>query len=212
MSPSEPAAKRGKTNAPPLGILGGIFDPVHIGHLAIACFARDHLGLDKIYLIPSGTPPHKINTVSATPNQRLAMLRLAIKGAKGLRVWDEEVRRSGISFTIDTIHRIKRENPKKPIYFIIGSDNLSEIATWYKYKQILSLVTLCVAKRPGHSLKVPEILTGDLKDIVTFPSPPLSVSSTMMRMFLNEGYSCDYLIPSNVLQYIRENGLYGKKI
>ncbi len=207
MSPDLSSGKKGETPSLPLGILGGIFDPVHMGHLAIACFARDWLGLDKIYLIPSGTPPHKINTVSATPAQRLAMLRLAINGVKGLQVWDDEIRRRGISYTIDTIHRIRRENPRNPIYFIIGSDNLSEIATWYKYEQILSLVTLCVAKRPGHSLKIPATLS--IKNILTFPSPPLTVSSTMMRTFLSDGYSCDYLIPPAVLRYIRKNGLYG---
>ena len=124
----------------PLGILGGIFDPVHNGHLAVACLARDHFKLDKVYLIPSGTPPHKSGTVSAPASHRLAMLRRAVravKGSKGLLVWDGEIRRKGVSYTVDTIRRIKEKHRGAPLYFIIGSDNLREISTWHEYRKIL---------------------------------------------------------------------------
>jgi len=193
----------------PLGILGGIFDPVHNGHCAAACLARDYFNIDKVYLIPSGIPPHKSCSVTASARHRLAMLKRAVQGSTSLLVWDEEIRRPGISYTVDTIRQIKKRHPSTPLYFIIGSDNLVEIPTWHDYRQILSSVVLCVAHRPGHSLKVPREL--GIKEILTFPSPEWSVSSTMIRHYLGLGYSCDYLLPLSVARYIKRHGLYGKE-
>jgi nicotinate-nucleotide adenylyltransferase len=193
---------------PPLGILGGIFDPVHNGHCAAACLARDYFGLDKVYLIPSGTPPHKSGRVFAGPDHRLAMLKLAVKGARGLTVWDEELRRPGISYTVDTILRIREKHPLTPLYFIIGSDNLHEIVTWHEYRRILASVVLCVAHRPGFALAVPRELRAG--KILSFPSPEWSVSSTMVRSYLSRGYSCDYLLPLSVAAYISRHRLYKK--
>ena len=202
-----PRKKSGAARTP-LGILGGIFDPVHNGHCAAACLARDYFSLDKVYLIPSGTPPHKSGSVAASPAHRLAMLKCAVKGTKSLTVWDEEIRRSGVSYTADTIRRIKRKNPAVPLYFIIGSDNLGEIVTWHDYRQILSSVVLCVAHRPGFPLTVPpELRVGK---ITTFPSPEWTISSTMIRRYLGRGYSCEYLLPHGVASYIKRHGLYDK--
>jgi nicotinate-nucleotide adenylyltransferase len=190
----------------PVGILGGIFDPVHNGHCAAACLARDYFNLDKVYLIPSGIPPHKSGSVAASAIHRLAMLKRAAQGSKSLLVWDEEIRRPGISYTVDTIRQIRKRHPSAPLYFIIGSDNLTEIPAWHQYRRILSSVVLCVAHRPGFSLKVPREL--GVKEILTFPSPEWSVSSTMIRHYLGQGYSCDYLLPLPVARYIRRHGLY----
>jgi nicotinate-nucleotide adenylyltransferase len=199
-----------KTNAlnAPFGILGGIFDPVHNGHLAAACLARDHFNLDKVYLIPAGTPPHKAGAVSAGALHRLAMLKRAVKGSKGLCVWDGEIRRPGISYTVDTIRRIREKHPETKLYFIIGSDNLGEITTWHEYRQILSSVVLCVTHRPSFPLTVPPELK--IGKILTFPSPELSISSTMIRGYISRGYSCDYLLPPGVAGYIRKHSLYKK--
>jgi nicotinate-nucleotide adenylyltransferase len=189
-----------------LGILGGIFDPVHNGHLATACLARDHFNLDKVYLIPAGTPPHKAGAVSAGARHRCAMLKLAVKGSKSLCVWDGEIRRPGISYTVDTIRRIREKHPRARLYFIIGSDNLGEITTWHEYRQILSSVVLCVTRRPSYPLAIPpELRVGK---VVTFPSPQWSISSTMIRDYISRGYSCDYLLPPGVGEYIRKHGLY----
>jgi nicotinate-nucleotide adenylyltransferase len=194
----------------PLGILGGIFDPVHNGHLAAACLARDFFNLDKVYLIPSGTPPHKSGSVAASPAHRLAMLSRAVRDTRGVTVWDEEIRRSGISYTVDTIRRITQKHTAIPLYFIIGSDNLGEIVTWHEYRQILSSVVLCVAHRPGFPLKIPpELRVGEIK---TFPSPEWTISSTMIRRYLSRGYSCEYLLPHGVAAYIKRHGLYSKKM
>jgi nicotinate-nucleotide adenylyltransferase len=208
MKPSRHAQKEPNAARAPLGILGGIFDPVHNGHLAAACLARDHFNLDKVYLIPAGMPPHKAGAVSAGARHRLAMLKLAVKGSKGLCVWDGEIRRPGISYTVDTIRRIRKKHPQTDLYFIIGSDNLGEIVTWHKYRQILSSVVLCVAHRPGFPSKIPaELRVGEIR---TFPSPQWAISSTMIRRYVSRGYSCDYLLPPGVAEYIRKQGLYKK--
>jgi nicotinate-nucleotide adenylyltransferase len=189
-----------------LGILGGIFDPVHNGHCAAACLARDHFNLQKVYLIPSGTPPHKSGSVSASPSHRLAMLQLAVKGSASLKVWPEEIRRGGISYTVDTIQSIRKRHPEASLYFIIGSDNLADIVTWYQYRRILSAVTLCVGHRPGYSLTIPPEVAAT--EILTFPSPEWSLSSTAIRGYLAQGYSCKYLLPLEVARYIKRHALY----
>jgi|WetSurMetagenome_2_1015567.scaffolds.fasta_scaffold02224_3 nicotinate-nucleotide adenylyltransferase len=194
---------------PPLGILGGMFDPIHNGHCAAACLARDFFKLEKVYLIPSGIPPHKQESAVTSPAHRLAMTALAVKGAQSLVVWDGEIKRGGVSYSVDTIREIGSKHRDRPLYFIIGSDNLGEIVTWNRYREILSAVTLCVAHRPGHSLRIPGELSGAV--IRTFPSPEWGLSSTMIRSYLTKGYSCEHLLPSRVLTYIARHGLYAKR-
>jgi nicotinate-nucleotide adenylyltransferase len=206
MKPSRHALRKPEAARVPLGILGGIFDPVHNGHLAMACLARDHFNLDKVYLIPAGMPPHKSGSVSAPASLRLAMLKRAVKGSSGLRVWDEEIRRKGVSYTVDTIRAIREKHAATPLFFIIGSDNLGEIVTWHNYRQILSSVVLCVAHRPGFPSKIPpQLKVGEIR---TFPSPQWAISSTMIRSYVSQGYSCDYLLPPGVAAYVKRNGLY----
>ncbi len=190
-----------------LGILGGVFDPVHNGHLSIATFAREFFHLEKVIFIPSGAPPHK-NSVTASASDRLAMLERALHGVSEFCIWDGEVYREGYSYTIDTLGCLKEQFPDSKIHFIIGSDNLSEICRWRSYEQIIKQVTLCVAVRPGFSTsEVPSELTSASLEL--FPSPEWGLSSTILRSYLREGYSCKFLIPDSVLLYINEKGLYG---
>ncbi len=200
------ASREARTARSAIGILGGIFDPVHNGHLATACLACDYFNLDKVYLIPAGDPPHKSGAVAASAFHRLSMLKCALKGSKNLCAWGGEIRRPGISYTVDTIARIRKKYPLTPLYFIIGSDNLGEITTWREYRKILSSVVLCVTHRPGFPMTVSrELLVGT---ILTFPSPGWAISSTMIRRYISQGYSCDYLLPPGVAGYIHRHGLY----
>ncbi|HMD68279.1 MAG TPA: nicotinate-nucleotide adenylyltransferase [Chitinivibrionales bacterium] len=199
---------KARPSRPSLGVLGGMFDPIHNGHCAAACLARDYFGLEKVYLVPSGIPPHKYESHMTSPAHRLAMTRLAVKGSPTLVVWDGEIRRGGVSYSVDTVGEIRVRHHGRPLYFIIGSDNLGEIVTWNRYQEILAGVTLCVAHRPGHSLHVPEELGGAV--IKTFPSPEWALSSTMIRRYLARGYSCEHLVPAGVLRYISRHGLYRK--
>jgi len=199
---------RSLSHRAPLGILGGIFNPIHNGHCAVACLARDYFGLHKVYLVPSGIPPHKYNPEMTCPKDRLAMALLAARGSALLAVWDGEIRRGGVSYSVDTIREIAARHRGRQLYFIIGSDNLGEIVTWNRYREILSSVTLCVAHRPGHSLRVPSEL--GRAAIKTFPSPEWALSSTLIRRYLRLGYSCEHLLPGGVLRYIVRHGLYKK--
>ncbi len=191
---------------PAIGILGGSFDPLHCAHLAIAHLACEHFGLEKVLFVPANIPPHKSRTVCAPAKHRLAMLRCAIARERRFAAWDIELRRRGRSYTIDTLRILKKKRPERQVCFIIGSDNLKEIATWHRYRAILPLVTLCVTHRPGYSMRVP----AEIREarIHTFPSPQWGVSSSEIRRLLKNGYSCRGLIPPEVRQYIRMHNLY----
>ena len=189
-----------------IGILGGVFDPVHFGHLSVAVLARESFGLDEVVFIPSGAPPHK-SSVTASPDDRLSMLRLALSGVDGCTVWEGEIRRAGYSYTIDTLKELGSIYGVDRFYFIIGTDNLPEIHKWRSAAEVISKVILCVAKRPGHDIIRTEALAP--ADIREFLGPEWGASSTMLRDYMKSGCSCKFLIPDAVLGYIKEKGLYG---
>jgi len=191
---------------PPLGVFGGIFDPVHNGHLAAARLALDYFGFDAVHLFPAGIPPHKPRRCVAPAKHRLAMLRRAVRGDPRLIVHDDELRRGGTSYTIETLRSLGTRYPGRRLYFLIGSDNLAEIPTWRCWKEILAMVTLCVGHRPGHPLAVPRILAH--ARIAPFPSPEWGVSSTLLRGYLRKGYRCTGMMPEPVIAYIRNHHLY----
>jgi nicotinate-nucleotide adenylyltransferase len=190
----------------PIGVFGGIFDPVHNGHLAAAYLAYDYFHLEKIIFIPAGIPPHKVKTVTASPSDRLAMLKIALDHFPAAVIWPNEVQRTGISYTIDTLGELEACYKDNPLYFIIGSDNLAEIPDWHHFEAILKKVTLCVAVRPGFCSEAPQLLAH--ANMKFFPSPQWGLSSTVLRSYIGRGYSCKYLLPPGVQEYIMENGLY----
>ena len=193
----------------PVGILGGVFDPIHYGHLATAKLALDYFGLSKILFIPSGAPPHKPAPCASARN-RLAMLRCAVGTYRRFEVWDGELRRAGPSYTVDTLRQLSGIYPRTPFFFIIGSDNLQEMPLWYEYRTLLSLAYFCIAPRPGYTLKIPRRLSSMNGE--TFPGPQWGISSTMVREYLQRGYSCDFLLPHSVIKYIHTHRLYVPKI
>lgn len=192
----------------PIGILGGIFDPVHFGHLAVARLALEYFKLQTVYFIPAGTPAHKPAPVAAS-RQRLAMLKMCIGNGAEFKVWEGELRRKGPSYTVDTLQALQRRHGEAPLYFIIGSDNLKEISSWHKYREILKLAVFCVAHRPGHSMKIPrELSTIRVK---RFPGPEWKLSSTMVREYCAAGFSCAFLLPPQVIGYIKKQRLYAAR-
>lgn len=190
----------------PIGVFGGIFDPVHNGHLAAAKLAHDHFNLEKIIFIPAGIPPHKTTTLSVSPAHRLEMLRIALEGEPYAVIWDREVKRQGVSYTVDTLHELMKLHQGSSFFFIVGADNLTEIPTWHRYREILEMVTLCVTERPGYSMDIPPAITG--AHLSTFPSPRWGISSTLLRSYLAQGYQCKHLLPDGVCEYILKNRLY----
>jgi nicotinate-nucleotide adenylyltransferase len=191
---------------PAIGIIGGSFDPVHNGHCLIAQAALDHFGLEKVLFVPAGILPHKSKNATADGAHRLAMLRLAIADNKSFSALDMEIRRPGRSYTVDTLSILARMYPERALYFIIGSDNLAEIPTWHKYKTLLSMITLCVAGRRGHPVRLPESIKN--VKIRAFNSPRWEISSSLIRDYLKTGRSCRYLLAPQVSAYIKKHNLY----
>lgn len=189
-----------------IGILGGSFNPVHNGHLAVARMAYEYFSLTTVYFIPAYIPPHKQKSVTVSAHHRITMLTRAIANSASFSVWEGEITRGGISFTVDTLHILKEMHPEASLYFIIGSDNLSDLLTWHQYKKIISLVTLCVAHRPGYTMRVPPELSH--ARVVPFSSPEWGISSSKIRAYLAQGLSCRYLLPEKVEKYIKKNRLY----
>ncbi|MCL2688750.1 MAG: nicotinate-nucleotide adenylyltransferase [Chitinispirillia bacterium] len=191
-----------------IGILGGVFDPVHFGHLSIAELAKSSFGLEQVIFVPAGIPPHKQGVTTSAPH-RLKMLELAVKDLPYFTIWEGEVKKNGCAYTVDTISELSAEYPNAKLHFIIGADNLSEILTWHYSDEILNRVTLCAAKRPGYDIARPGALKN--ADIETFDSPEWGLSSTILRKYLKNGISCKFLAPDAVLAYVKENGLYGQQ-
>ena len=191
-----------------LGILGGIFNPVHNGHLAIAQLAREYYDLDRVLFVPAGIPPHKPESTIVSADHRMAMLRRALKDNKAFAIEDIEITQRTVSYTVNTLRVLQKRFAGSALYFIIGSDNLFEILTWRNYKTILRMVTFCVAHRPGFSLRIPPELSR--AKILPFPSPEWGISSTKIRSYSAKKLSCRYLIPKGVTDYIRKNKLYQK--
>ncbi|MBN1306821.1 MAG: nicotinate (nicotinamide) nucleotide adenylyltransferase [Chitinispirillaceae bacterium] len=190
----------------PIGIFGGIFDPVHYGHLAVGRLAFDHFNLEKIIYVPAGIPPHKVTSASVSPEERLEMLRIALEGETSTFIWEKEVRRPEVSYTVDTLSELTKLHPGSPLYFLVGADNLVEIPTWHRYRDILEMVTLCVTERPGYSMEIPPAVA--TTPLLTFPSPQWGISSSLLRSYLAQGYQCKHLLPEGVREYIFTRGLY----
>jgi len=185
-----------------IGILGGTFNPVHIGHLILAEEAREKLGLDKVIFIPTALPPHKDNVNIAPAEDRLKMLKLATKSNKYFSVSDIEIKRQGRSYTIDTIKALTNKYKNDELYFIIGSDLLKYLNEWKDLSQILKMVKFIAATRPGYSLEqIPPY-------IQTLPIRAVDVSGFEVRQCVQQGKSFGYLVMDKVFDHIKKRKLY----
>jgi nicotinate-nucleotide adenylyltransferase len=185
-----------------IGILGGTFNPIHIGHLILAEEAREKLGLDRVIFVPTYLPPHKDSSDIVAALHRMAMVKLAIAGNKYFSVSDVEIKRDGHSYTIDTIKEFKRRFPKDELYFIIGSDLLKYLADWKDLNEIIQMVRFIVATRPGYSLnEIPSYIS-------TMPIRAVDVSGFQIRRCIKDKKSFRYLVPDGVYRYIIKKKLY----
>lgn len=192
------------------GILGGTFDPIHVGHLAAARAAIDCARLDRVLLVPTGTPPHRRQTV-ATPDQRLAMCRLAAGGVAGLEVSDVEVRRGGVSYTADTLRQLRETYPDDELVLILGWDAARLFRTWHVPDEVRRLATVLIVSRPGSgSLDRTAIQAAGLdpeRTIVCERETP-DVSASSVRRALGRGQPPGARVPAAVAAYIDEHSLY----
>lgn len=196
-----------------IAIMGGTFDPIHIGHLAIAQEALEYMGLDKVIFIPAGFPPHKDRDI--TPGEkRLDMVKLAIEENDGFIVSDYEVRKQTKSYSMETIEYIKNNNQNCDFYFIMGEDSFMSIETWYEYEKFLSEISVLVARRSYSNIiplreKISKLVEKGyyIKEI---PAVFLDISSTYIRDKYSNGKSAEYYLPKNVNEYILKEDLYGQ--
>jgi nicotinate-nucleotide adenylyltransferase len=185
-----------------IAILGGTFNPIHIGHLILAEEAREKLGLERIIFVPAYLPPHKDNSHIAEALHRYSMVKLAIKKNNYFSVSDIEIKRDGRSYTIDTVREFKRTYPDDDLYFIIGSDLLKYLDDWKDLDEIIKMVKFVVATRPGYLLeKIPS-------HIATLPIRAVDISGFEIRKAIEEDKSFRYLVPEAVFNYIGKHRLY----
>lgn len=198
-----------------IGLLGGTFNPVHIGHLVMAQDAEVTFGLDRIFFIPAMIPPHKLSHELVTPAQRIDMLRLALGDRAAWEVSDVEIQRGGVSYTIDTVRHFAALYPEAELFFIIGGDTLPELHTWKEIDELLTRCAFITMVRPGfdpNSLRAMKLGLGEaheraLLDRIT-TGHAMGVSSTEIRMRIAKHQPIHYLVPPGVARYINEHGLY----
>ena len=200
-------------NTKGLGIMGGTFDPIHIGHLQIACAVSQRLGPEQVMFIPAYIPPHKLGMDFAPAEDRYAMTELAIASYEGFIVSDMEMKRSGVSYTIDTVRQQAKEHPEEQLYFIIGADSVAQLHTWHNIQELLELAIFVAAGRPGYDgvMEEAESHLGAIarKRIMLLDTPEYDVSSTEIRSRIKAGQPLTGLVTTEVEKYIYEHGLYG---
>ncbi|MBE9531918.1 MAG: nicotinate (nicotinamide) nucleotide adenylyltransferase [Proteobacteria bacterium] len=211
-----------------LAIFGGTFNPVHFGHLRGAEEVIEKSSADRVLFIPVARPPHKDDVELSSPEHRLEMLRLAIEGNPAFAISELEIKRGGISYTIDTLSEILDSYSDKPdLSLVIGTDSFNELSSWHRYVDILRLANLIVIRRPGeerekiedvlpvelagsfcYDSKVDVFLNSEGRSIKFLDSVQMDISSSMIREFISRGESVRHLTSDKVVDYIEKNKLY----
>lgn len=184
-----------------IGLMGGTFDPPHLGHLLIAEQAREQLELDEVWFLPAAIPPHKSGFSPA--EHRIEMTRRAIADKPGFKLDLVEFERDEPSYTVETMKSLKERYPNDTFYFLIGADSLEALESWYDYETLIRLVTFGAVARPGSRYRIPQ-----RADVQTIDMPQLEISSTDIRERAKRGKSISYLVPPSVEMYIKEYELY----
>jgi nicotinate-nucleotide adenylyltransferase len=201
---------REPVDAGSVGVFGGTFDPIHVGHLAVAQEAADALGLERVLFVPAGQPPHKPERDVTSPGHRRAMVELAIAGNPRFALEPIEIERSGPSYTADTLEALSRDGTR--LTLILSADAFLALHEWHDPERILSLARIAVAPRQGYPASGPEYLAGRFPafaDRVTFlEGPQIRLSATDLRRTAARGRSLRYLVPDAVAAYIDDHGLY----
>jgi nicotinate-nucleotide adenylyltransferase len=191
-----------------VGILGGTFDPIHIGHLIAAESAREGSGLDEVWFMPSHIPPHKEHAPKASPEQRWEMVCRAVEHHPHFRPADIEMKMGGVSYTVNTVKKLKELFPSYQFSYIIGGDMVQFLPNWRKIDDIVSLVGFIGLQRPGTKLNL-DLLPSRIRQAVRIvPMPLVDISSTFIRSRKAEGKLVRYYVPDRVNDYIEVNRLY----
>ncbi len=196
-----------------IGIMGGTFDPIHNAHLALAEAAYEQLKLDYVLFIPACQPPHKNKMNVSSADIRTDMVKLAIESNPHFVFSDIELKRTGKSYTVDTLTELHQMNDNAEYYFIMGADSLFAISSWYKPEEIMKKAILAVGIRDGKTVDEMNSYIDELKekynaDIRFLKFPDLDISSSELRNIKADERSIRYLVPEKVNDYIIENNLY----
>lgn len=195
-----------------VAVIGGAFDPIHYGHLAAAQTVYENFYVDRVVLMPLGDAPHK-NMSSTTADERFKMVMAAVSDNPAFAVSDMEIRRSGKTYTVDTVEQIKSINPNIDIYFVMGADELESIDTWRQPQKIFSLCRVIAVSRPGYNTeglirKIDEVKKKYKGEAYFLEIPSLDISSSDLRKKIKDGKSVKYLMPKEAEKYIIEHDLY----
>ena len=197
-----------------IGIMGGTFDPIHIGHLILGETAYHQFHLDNVLFMPAGNPPHKQDRENrATDSQRVEMVRLAIASNPHFTLSMEEMHREGYSYTYRTLERLKKRYPDTEYYFILGADSLYTFDEWKEPARILGACTILVGTRNHTSDEKLDRVIEQLEEkyhgqIEKLESLNIDISSKMIRSWIEKGRSLAYYVPDQVIEYIQKNNIY----
>ncbi len=193
-----------------LGVFGGTFDPIHLGHLILAEQCREACRLDRIWFVVAGAPPHKLGERTVVTH-RLEMVRIAIAGHSSFAVSELEATRPGPHYSVETLESVQSDRPGDDLFFLIGADSLADLPTWREPARIAQLATIVVVNRPGleevDAANLPDFGPGS-KSLISVTIPSIGIASTDLRRRLSEGRTIRYMVPRAVEAYIKAHGLY----
>ncbi len=195
-----------------IGILGGTFNPPHLGHLVAAQEAYRELDLDRVMLIPAAIPPHKPVEDEPGPEHRFELCRRAVGDDERFTVSDLELRRDGPSFTVDTLDILRSQSPSDELFLILGADIAAGLPKWHKPERVLELATVAIAQRRGTAKAAVQDALARLRGgdrARFFQMPRIGISSTMVRDRVRAGQPIRYFVPDGVMHYIETHRLYG---
>jgi nicotinate-nucleotide adenylyltransferase len=190
-----------------LGVFGGTFDPPHLGHMALAEWAREELSLDRVLFVPAGAPPHKRGRRTPAAG-RVAMVRAAVRGNPAFGVSTLETRRAGPSYTVDTLRALAARHPGAELWLLVGGDMYASMHTWREIGAIARLARVAVALRPGAARPAPAAWARGGLGVRGLANPGLEISSSEVRSRARAGRSVRYLVPDAVARHIEAHGLY----
>lgn len=196
-----------------IGVLGGTFDPIHMGHLIVAEETKLRLNLAEILFVPAGLPWLRVNSPISAAEHRVQMVRLAIGDKPYFKLSTIEVKRAGPSYTVDTIAELKgRLGVRDELFFILGWDSLAELPEWREPSRLIKMCHLVAVPRVGYSLPdlngLEAAIPGLAQSVILFDTPEIDISASVIRQRVAQGLPIDHLVPEPVDRYIREQGLY----
>lgn len=211
------------TAARPIALFGGTFDPVHYAHLRCADEAREKLGLETLYLLPAGHPPHRA-LPQAGNRQRLEMLRLALPEFPHLRIDTRELERDGPSYMVDTLQELRAESPSGPVLLVVGQDTANHLQSWHRWQGLFELAHIVILTRPGATLEyrselarqiqqrmvtdVQTLLQSKAGGVLNLQVTAINICATTIKSMLRLGRLPRAMLPGPVLDYINDQGLY----